>query len=287
MTVLTQSEAAAFMPRRHFDDHKGNRGGVMILAGSRRYRGAALLAARGALRMGAGLVVVLSVSEVLSALTCVLPEAIAEEVNTPEDFFRAVGLWSSRCSTLLVGSGLDRDERAEALCRAACTWQGLSLWDGDGLYWLAERRLRPESCALTPHEGEAVRLLSACGIAPQKTAALSRQERAEHLAVAWGPTLLKGWHSLASAQGRETIMIPRGDRTLSIPGSGDVLAGAAAALTAAGTELQKSLALAAWCHGSAGEALGRQRGQDGILAREVADALPLSAKELMKDAESR
>lgn len=280
MKVLTQNEAARLMPPRRFDDHKGNRGGVLILAGSRRYRGAALLAARGALRMGAGLVVLLSVPEVLNAVACSLPEAIAEEVNTPEDLLRAMKQWSGRCSVLLAGSGLDRDERAEALCRAACTWQGPSLWDGDGLYWLAERQLRPEQCAVTPHEGEAARLLSACGVTPKEAASLSRQERAERLADVYSAVLLKGWHSLSAQSGRETLMIPRGDRTLSIPGSGDVLAGAAAALAAAGTDLQKALALAAWCHGSAGETLGRQKGQDGVLAHEVADALPCASKEL-------
>ncbi len=268
---LTRDDVRAMLPRRCADDHKGSRGGVLIVAGSRRYRGAALLAARGALRMGAGIVVLASVSEVLNAMSVSLPEAIAESLDVGR-LTEIMTKWKSRCSALLVGSGLDRDLRSWDLCRDAARWNGPSLWDGDGLYWLTREGLKPSACCLTPHEGEAATLLGE-KVKDRFTAAKSISEL-------HGTVLLKGYHSLAAEAGEIPWIVPRGDRTLSIPGSGDVLAGAAAALLAAGVPARRALAAAAWCHGAAGEILGREKGRDGVLASEIADALPRVLKSL-------
>ena len=152
---LEEGDVRSFLPRRRSDDHKGRRGGVLLVAGSKRYRGAALLAARGALRAGAGLVVLASVPEVLDVLTASLPEAIAEPLDTPGSLEAVMRKWRPRCATLLIGSGLDRDDRARELCRIGAQWDGPSLWDGDGLYWLGKDDIKPARCCLTPHEGEA------------------------------------------------------------------------------------------------------------------------------------
>ena len=74
------------------------------------------------------------------------------------------------------------------------------------------------------------------------------------------------------------MIVPKGDRTLAIPGSGDVLSGAVAAIQASGSGCAESMCFAAWCHGAAGELLAQQKGRDGVLAREVADALPIVLK---------
>jgi len=272
-------DIAAMLPCRRADDHKGSRGGVLIAAGSAQYRGAALLAARGALRMGAGLVVLASVPEVLDAAAVVLPEVIPEPAAAGDEMDEIMSKWNRRCRALLVGSGLGRDARAQKICRSAAAWEGPSLWDGDGLYWLAHDHLTPVSCCVTPHEGEAAVLLGG-----RKTA--GRFAAAEELSEQYGTAIFKGFHSLVSQKGCKTLIIPRGDRTLSIPGSGDVLAGASAALLASGIPVRNALAAAAWCHGAAGEKLGRLKGQDGVLAHEVADELPSVLKELIADAET-
>ncbi|WP_320794165.1 NAD(P)H-hydrate dehydratase [Pyramidobacter sp.] len=271
---LEERDVRNFLPRRRIDDHKGCRGGVLIVAGSKRYRGAALLAVRGALRAGAGLAVLASVPEVLNALAVSLPEAIAEPLDTPGSLEAVMRKWRPRCAALLIGSGLDRDDRARELCRIGAQWNGPSLWDGDGLYWLGEDDIRPVRCCLTPHEGEAAALLG--GRSPVR----DRFEAAGTLARRRGPVLLKGYRSLVVAPEQTPWIVPRGDRTLSVPGSGDVLAGTCAALLAAGVPEEKALALGAWCHGAAGETLGRTRGRDGMLAHEVADRLPAVLKEL-------
>lgn len=271
---LEEDDVRSFLPRRRRDDHKGCRGGVLIIAGSKQYRGAALLAARGALRIGAGLVVLASVPEVQNALAVSLPEVIFEPLEDAGTFETIMRKWRGRCTALLIGSGLDRDERARRLCRLAAQWQGPSLWDGDGLYWLAKDDIKLTRCCLTPHEGEAATLLGG---------QLFRRDRFEvacTLARRYGPVLLKGYRSLVARPEQTPWIVPRGDRTLSVPGSGDVLAGSCAALLALGMPAEKALSLGAWCHGAAGEALGCTIGQDGVLAHEVADRLPAVLKEL-------
>lgn len=274
---LNSDDVQKVLPVRRSDDHKGKRGGVLVAAGSARYRGAALLAARGALRMGAGIVVVASVEEVLTPLSLSLPEAIMERLDAPEDLDDIFDRWRERCSVLLVGPGLDRDERARGICRRAARWSGPSVWDGDGLYWLAEEKLHPSQCCVTPHFGEAQRLIGL-------PLGDHRFANAQTLAELYGAAVLKGPRSVVAQKNSPLWDVPRGDRTLSIPGSGDVLAGACAAMCAAGLGFQEALAVAVWCHGAAGERIGRLQGKDGALAHEVADMLPLVLKELVNRA---
>ncbi len=273
-------DACSMLPRRRADDHKGSRGGVLIVAGSERYRGAALLSARGALRMGAGLTVLATCGEALNALNASLPEVIGEPLDDPADLHGIMERWKKRCRALVVGPGLDRDERAEKICAAAALWHGVSLWDGDGLYWLRKSSLAPENFCVTPHEGEAAALLGETKPLPDRFETLSRLAR-DGRAV-----LLKGYRTLVAAEDGVPLIVPRGGRVLSVPGSGDVLSGMAGALLAAGLEKPRALALAAWCHGAAGERLAALRGNDGTLAAEVADAVPCVLKGLY-DAERR
>lgn len=271
---LEKRDVCEFMPKHQTDDHKGSRGGVLIVAGSERYKGAAVLAARGALRAGAGLVVLASTAKVCDALPVVLPECIAEPLDNTEKLCDVIARWQNRCQALVIGPGLDRDERARELCRIAAAWNAVSLWDGDGLYWLAQDSLAPVACCLTPHEGEAARLLHI------EKLTCNRFESALQIAENGRTVLLKGYRSIIAECGQLPLIIPRGDRTLSIPGSGDVLSGVCGAFLAAGLTRRNALALGAWCHGSAGERLGREKGLDGVLASEVADMIPKVLKEL-------
>ncbi len=268
------SDIASMLPVRREDDHKGSRGGVLIVAGSERYRGAALLTARGALRAGAGLVVLASRESVLDALVPTLPEAIAEPLREPSDLKTVMERWRKRCSALVVGPGLDRDEFARRVSHMAAHWSGRSLWDGDGLYWLAHENLIPADFCVTPHEGEAAVLLGEKGISRDRFLTV------HSLTDKGCGVLLKGYRSLVADGEAAPLIIPRGNRALSIPGSGDVLSGVCGAFLAAGLGRKQALALGAWCHGAAGERLGTEKGLDGILAREVADTVPIILKEL-------
>ena len=271
---LEKRDICAFLPKRRADDHKGSRGGVLIVAGSDRYRGAALLAARGALRAGAGLVVLASPTNVCDVVSGALPECIVEPLEEAETLRDVLERWQRRCCALVVGPGLDRDERAGKICQIAAEWNGVSLWDGDGLYWLANDSMAPANCCVTPHEGEASRLLHADRLSHD------RFQAAQQIAESGRSVLLKGYRSIVAEHGQTPLIVPRGNRALSIPGSGDVLSGVCGAFLAAGLTRRDALALGAWCHGEAGERVSLEKGLDGVLAHEVADAIPLILKDL-------
>lgn len=271
-------DAVALMPRRNEDDHKGSRGGVLIVAGSEQYRGAAWLAVRGALRSGAGLVVLAAPTAVIES-GFAMAEAIVEPLDKKSQLGDILERWKHRCSVLLAGPGLGRDAQAEGVCRQIIEsqWPGRMLWDGDGLFWLKEIGRGAELGCLLPHEGEAAFLMD-CSVQDIKA---RRIDWAKKISSQWGPVILKGWRSLVALPDKVPVMIPRGNRGLAIPGSGDVLSGICAALLAAGLDSGEALMLGCWLHGSAGEALAKSSGCDGLLASDVADQVPHIMKELI------
>lgn len=272
---LERSDVAALAPRCPNWAHKGTRGGVLIFAGSDRYRGAALLSARGALRAGAGLVVLASSSSVLDAAAASLPDAILERLDDGSDAASVLSRWKDRCRAMIVGPGLGRDGRAEGVAAAAAGFDGSSVWDGDGLSFLPRLGTSSGRRCLTPHEGEAARLLGGWDF---ESAPDRRAEGARRLAGLFGPTLLKGPGSLVA--GEKISVIEAGGRALAVPGSGDVLSGAVGAMLAAGLDCEAALVVAGWCHGRAGDRLTERLGADGRLAQEIADELPQCLNEV-------
>ena len=268
---------ASFLPERKNDIHKGDRGGVLIVGGCSLYRGAPLLAARGALRSGCGLLVVFSEECVCSAVASSLPEAIVQSglfSCSRGAVIEILNFWKPRMNCLVLGPGIGRSDSAGNVVRVILeTWQKPLIVDGDGLYWLAhlgDAFKRRDSLLLTPHEGEAARLLGTSSDVVRR----SRKESASEIASRYGIVLLKGRETLID-DGLRCEIIAEGNQALAIPGSGDVLAGAVAALSASGIPLFPSACLGAFVHGRAGRDLSQQSGIDGILASEVADAIPL------------
>ena len=236
------------IPRRPRDSHKGTFGSVLAVAGSAFYRGAALLAAEGALRTGAGIVTLASVEPVVSAAAARLPEcclcpcrAGAEGGISPEN---VPLLRRQKATVLLLGPGLGGT--AQSAARAAETqalvqqllpgFAGSAVLDADGLN--AAARLLAEEAAfphpageliVTPHPGEMARLtgLSAAQINAD------REGTALRYAQAWNAVVvLKGARTVVAAPDGRVRVNPTGNPGLSRGGSGDVLAGMTAALLA-------------------------------------------------------
>ncbi len=266
----------SLVPRRPADIHKGDRGGVLIVGGCSMYRGAPLLAARGALRSGCGLAVVFSDECVCSAVASTLPEVIVHSglsSSSREDIVGILNMWNPRMNCLVLGPGIGRSPEAGNVVRTVLEhWKKPLILDGDGLFWLAEHEEnfeRRKTLLLTPHEGEAERLLRA----PLDSVRRAREESVRTIASRYGIALLKGPRTLID-DGMRCECVAEGNQALSIPGSGDVLSGAIAAFAAAGTPLFESACLGAFVHGRAGKGISQKKGIDGILASEVADALP-------------
>lgn len=263
------------LPCRLPDMHKGDRGSVAVLGGSDLYRGAPLLTSLGALRAGAGVVYMILPEKVYEQTGQFLPEAIGVPVRSDEYFLTtkaldAISAIEDKIDVLIVGPGMGR--RKETVDLAVKLWQEYPknmIYDADGLYALSLNSAaldRRDNVILTPHEGEAGRLLG-CNASRVHE---NRLEATERLSLKYGPVVLKGFHSIIG-DGLRYLVCNAGSPALSVPGSGDVLSGVIGALYASGLDPVDSAGLAVWLHAKAGENLSCLEGVDGSLAREIAD----------------
>lgn len=289
MTEITSEFVWSCIRPRPRDSHKGTFGSVLALAGSARYRGAALLAAEGALRAGAGLVTLASVEPVLAAASARLPECCllpcidgAEGGISPESLSL---LRRQKTAVLLAGPGLGYT--AQSTARAAETrtliqqllsgFAGCAVLDADGLNaaagLLSAGQPLPHpagALVLTPHPGEMARLT---GLSTGAVNA-DREGIARRFAQQWDAVvLLKGMRTIIAAPDGRCFVNPTGNPGLARGGSGDALAGILAALLACGLEAADAAACAAWLHGAAADRAAAQRGEYGMLPQDLFPAL--------------
>ena len=238
------------IPRRPRDSHKGTFGSVLAVAGSAFYRGAALLAAEGALRTGAGIVTLASVEPVVSAAVTRLPECClcpckegAQGGIAPEN---VPLLRRQKATVLLLGPGLGGTAQSAARATETRTlvqqllpgFVGAAVLDADGLnataQLLAEGKPFPHPAGelvVTPHPGEMARLtgLSAAALATDREGIALRYAKAWNAVV-----VLKGARTVVASPDGRVCVNPTGNPGLARGGSGDVLAGMLAALLACG-----------------------------------------------------
>jgi len=262
----------------------------VVVGGSLRYPGALLLAARAALRCGAGVVTVAAARSVVEAIAGRDPNVtffpLAESqpgVVATGAAAQLSGLAGERTRALLVGPGLAHapgtDEFVGATLRNARSLA--SVIDADGLNALARtegwRDLLPTKTVLTPHDGEAARL--AGGVVP---AGAARIAFAERHAREWNAVVaLKGPVTVVS-DGKKTYVHDLPNPTLGVGGSGDALGGAVAAFLARGMAPIAAATAAVWVHGRAGALLAAEIGESGALATDIVDALPRALREIVE-----
>ena len=232
---------------RPFDYHKGLAGRVAVIAGSERYPGAAVLAATGALRGGAGLVTLHVPAAAAASIAAKCPPEI---IVAPYPSFRSLGALD--CDAIVVGCGLgllDAETTADFLDWLAIQ-QVPSVIDADALNMIAKSgkpELFKSSHVLTPHPGEFRRL------APD-LADLSREQAARGFAGRFPATLLlKGGRSLIARAGQPLWCNATGSPGMATGGQGDLLAGVIGARLAAGLATREAAAHAAWLCGRAAE----------------------------------
>ncbi|WP_037605661.1 bifunctional ADP-dependent NAD(P)H-hydrate dehydratase/NAD(P)H-hydrate epimerase [Streptacidiphilus rugosus] len=241
--VLQAGDVAALLPEPVGESDKYRRGVVGIAAGSGRYPGAAVLAVGAALRGGAG--AVRYVGAAAEAVVRAHPEALVGE-GGPAD--------AGRVQAWVVGPGLAQGQDAERAVAEAVAAGTPVLVDADGLRLLAQRGSAPADALLTPHAGEAVALLAGAGIAAEREQVEAERLRyARAIARAYGCTvLLKGSTTVVTGPEGPARVNPTGTAQLATAGSGDVLAGLAGALLAAGLAPLDAGSVAAYLHGLAG-----------------------------------
>lgn len=269
------------LPRRPRDSHKGDYGRVFILAGSRGYTGAPCLAARAAVRSGAGLVT-LAVPEdvypIVAAKCC-------DEVMVwplPEDDGAVVDK-AGGSGAAVIGPGLGQGERAERLVlRLLRELDCPVILDADGLN-IVSRHIdvldeRAGETILTPHDGEFARL-SGCELPIRDRLGAARDFAQAHRCT----LVLKGWRTVTALPNGFCAVNTTGNPGMAKGGSGDALAGLLGGLTAQGRYGLPPWG-AVWLHGRAGD-LAADRGEYGMTPSDLIEQIPYAIKELVNNEE--
>lgn len=261
-------------PRPHAMSHKYKRGAVMVLSGGVSNTGAARLGARGALRIGAGVVTILSPASALLVHASHLTAIMVKRADSADDI--AERLEDDRVGAVIAGPGLGLNETLKEKIFAVLKAPAMAVLDGDALSGFADdpealfKALRPGDI-LTPHEGEFARLFPEIEIEKlgRLAAACSAAEKSGAIIVLKGADTI-----IAAPDGRATINV-NAPPDLATAGSGDVLAGFIAGLAVlkqgGGTVMPAYAAALAgvWFHGAAAQEAG-----PGLIAEDLPEAVP-------------
>ena len=289
-------EFASLQLVRSANSHKGTYGHVLLFAGSLGKSGAAILAGRGALRTGAGLVTIATPDIVVPSVAAGQPEYMTESLeSTTEGTVALKNLEEGTCGEILkgktvlgIGPGLGTVEETQKCIRALVQETLLpTVLDADGLNAFAGngdlfRQRASHFLALTPHPGEMARLFGIETLVIQA----DRLKMALDAARRWNAHfVLKGYHTIVASPEGQPFVCTSGNAGLAKGGSGDVLTGILAALIAQlGTvDGARVLALGVYLHGLAAELASRGRDLSGLLAGEVADGVPFARLKLLEE----
>jgi hydroxyethylthiazole kinase-like uncharacterized protein yjeF len=256
------------LPPRPRNFHKGNAGSVGVIGGASGMIGAAVLAGRAALKLGAGKVFLGLLADHPPCLDYSQPELM---LRTPRELLEA-----GMITAFAAGPGMGTAKSAEQLLREVLDASVPLVLDADALNLIAtsktlQARLpkRGAPCVLTPHPAEAARLLGCATAAVQADriqAAIELARRYRAVAV------LKGNGSVIASPDGLWLINVSGNPGMASAGMGDVLTGMIAALLAQGAEARAAAAAAVWLHGAAADTLARNgSGPIGISASELID----------------
>lgn len=275
MNYMNESIIRRLLPRRARDTHKGDYGKILLLCGSRGFTGAAALAARGALRTGAGLVY-LAVPESIYAIEAVkLTEPVVMPLPEEDGMLCAaslakIGELLPKMDAVLFGSGSGIGPGTEKvleflLKNAECPL----ILDADGITLAARHkdilRDRLAPTILTPHDGEFARLKPIDAPRLDQTMAMARE---------LGAVVLRKGHRTLITDGTECWENQTGNPGMATGGSGDVLSGIILSLLGQGLQPLQAAAAGAWLHGAAGDLAAEKLGEYGMLPGDLVEELP-------------
>ncbi len=293
--LLDAHSAAALLPSRRRSAHKGELGHILIVGASLGRSGAVLLAARAALRSGAGLVTMAVPASLARHCDAALSEAMTLELaddgtgSVAEGAYQAIEATAAGLDVVLLGPGLGRSQAAALLANQLLSNLALPLViDADAISIFASdgnafaRRLRKRRQAglprviVTPHPGEMARVLASSPSAVQRNriaATKAFDQRNDALLV------LKGAGTLVSS-GKRLAFNTSGNPGMAAAGMGDVLGGVIAALLAVTPDAFDAARLGVHVHGLAADILEEKFEGPGFFASEVADAIPEALAQL-------
>lgn len=248
--LLTPENIPRLEPR-FADAHKGQFGQVLVIGGDHGFGGASLMSAEMALRGGAGMVSLATRGEHVPPALTRRPEIMSRAVDSANQLPALI----EKAAVLVVGPGLGEAAWGRSLLSVAASAERAQVWDADALNMLAAGKATlPKGAVITPHPGEAARLLDV----DTKTVQADRPAAARKLARTFQAIcVLKGSGSLIAAPDGRLARCDRGHPAMATAGLGDVLAGLIGALLAQHLLPYEAACLAVWLHASAGEQEGR------------------------------
>jgi len=295
MTWVDTTTAAAWFPPRPLDSHKGTFGKVLVVAGSARMPGAAVLTLRGAIGSGAGLV---RWSGPVSAHSLIASHVVECTFTPQADLDGALGdeaaaelcLAAATCDAVAIGPGLSLASGVRACVERIFDECAVPVViDADGLNHLAAAQdgkrgrvpedFYPAARILTPHPGEMARLLD-CTIEAVRSDPLGAARRAaKHFGTI---VLLKGVPTIVADAAGQVAFITAGNPALSTGGTGDVLTGMIAGLVAQGVDPWRAAGLAAFWHGCAADRMTEGSGDAGHPAGDLPAHLAAARAEILR-----
>lgn len=257
--AVRSAALADALPRRRVDSHKGHHGRVLCLGGDHGMAGALVLCAEAAARGGAGWVEALSQPETVLALNVRRPEVMAAVMPEGD----ALGAQLAAADVLAVGPGLEQGAWGRRVFDVALASGRPLVLDADALNLLAEAPRAVPGAVLTPHPGEAARLLGCrtTEVQADRFAAVAALVARFEAAV-----VLKGAGTVVAAPGETPRLIDAGHPGMASAGMGDALTGLVAALRAQGLPAFEAAWVGALAHSAAADAVPRRR---GLLASDV------------------
>ena len=261
---LLDADSCAW-PLRAESAHKGDFGHVLVVGGNHGMAGAALLAGRAALRSGAGKVSVVTRREHITALVAASPELMVHASDNGEIAEHLL----AAATQIVIGPGLGQDAWAQRLLLQVLRASKPLLIDADALTLMQLKQLAfPDQCVLTPHPGEAARLLSSTSAEIQNDRFTAIRRLQSHTGAV---VVLKGSGSLI-ADADDCYLCPYGTSAMATPGMGDVLSGMLVALLAQGLTPLTAAQTAVCQHALVAQRLA-EAGQRVVLAGDVIEAL--------------
>jgi len=288
--VPTQEAMSGYLPARPRTGHKGTFGKLLVVGGSERMKGAAVLACRAALRAGTGLVTLMHPESIAPSIAAAVPEALTLPMPDRDGAFLDTEFSSetrdilSMQQVLAVGPGIGRTKAALAFVRRILhAFDGPVVLDADALHAIAGDTCLLKQVAgravLTPHPGEMAQLANISVASIQA----DRLKVARSFAVAQGVVLLlKGRPTVTAFPNGQCVVNPTGNQGLATGGSGDVLTGLLGGLIAAGVSVEHAAALSAYVHGAAADCWASRYAARTLIPSDLVDLVP----EILKEIES-
>ena len=261
--LLEWQNLQPLLPKRERDAHKGDCGHVLIIGGDYGMGGAVRMSAEAALRSGAGLVTVATRPEHLNVVSGARPEIMCCEVSSEEDLEPLL----ERCNVVVIGPGLGKSDWAKSLLNKVLSSYHKMVLDADALNLLSQLPdQQADDWVLTPHPGEAARLLDCSTAEIQEDRFLAARELITRY---HGVTVLKGSGTIVAAPDQLPHICTAGNPGMASAGMGDILSGVVGGLIAQGLRCYTAASVGVAVHSMAADKASQEGGERGLLATDL------------------